>query len=509
MAEGTDPSEGRGMDDADAFGDGPVPNPSPIQFEGLPGLDIRDERAAETSHEALIQEHRRDLLTFPILGKVLKWRGFQPSLEIPGVILFLLVIVVGIWGNQEPSQNFATMLVWVYWWSLLTFTFLFVGRIWCMICPLGAVGEWVHRLVGTLGKDWPKKLRNLWPAHIFFITLTGVDLVFGIDTLPDFTGAFILSLIIMAVLFGVIFERRTFCRYVCPIGGMCGIYSMTSVVELRVKSPARCESCTTKECIKGTDHSYGCPWFEYPGDLDRNNYCTMCLECVRSCPHENIGLMVRPPGQDLWRTNTRVYDEVILAVGLIGVMASHTIATTQAFTNWVDGVETANGIPAWLTITLVYVFSIIGANLAFLGASALAARLTSTLDGPLNARTIYKWTGYSLIPLALSMHLARNVPFLSIWGTSLVDVTRNMLRDFPLGTGFINTQDLLPDETQWLIKMLIVFMGFIFSAYAAHRLSLRMQPKRRLAGRMMAAILIVMIVFSIVFAWILSLPILS
>jgi polyferredoxin len=472
-------------------------------------MDLRDERVAETSHEAIIAEHRQDLLMFPILGRVLKWRGFQPSLEIPGVILFLLVIIVGVWGTQEPSQNFATMLIWVYWWSLVIFSFVFVGRIWCMMCPLGAVGEWVHRRVGTLGRHWPRRLRNLWPAHIFFITLTGVDLVLGIDTLPGFTGLFVLSLIILAVLFGVIFERRTFCRYVCPIGGMCGIYSMTSVVELRVKSPARCESCTTKECIKGTDHSYGCPWFEYPGEMDRNNYCTMCLECVRSCPHENVGLMVRPPGQDLWRTNTRVFDEVILAVGMVGVMASHTIATTQPFTDWVDTLEATNGIPSWLTITLVYVFSIIGANLAFLGASALAARLTSTRERPLTGRTVYKWTGYALIPLALSMHLARNVPFLSIWGTSIRDVVANMVRDFPLGSGAIEAQHLLPEDAQWIIKMLIIFLGFIFSAYAAFRLSLRMQPKRRMAGRLMAAIILVMVVFSLVYVWILSLPLLG
>ena len=509
MAEGED-RIGEGRDyGADVAAQCPAPIARSIPFAGLPELDIRDDRAADTSHEAFIDEHRQDLLMFPILGRILKWRGLQPSLEIPGVILFLVVIVVGIWGTQEPSQNLATMLIWVYWWSLVIFSFVFVGRIWCMICPLGAVGEWVHRRIGTLGKHWPKKLRNLWPAHIFFITLTGVDMVIGIDIMPGFTGAFILSLIVMAVLFGVVFEHRTFCRYVCPIGGMCGIYSMTSVVELRVKSHARCDSCTTKECISGTDVSYGCPWFEYPGELDRNNYCTMCLECVRSCPHDNIGLMVRPPGQDLWRTNTRVYDEVILAVALVGVMASHTIATTQAFADWVDNVEVVYGISAWITISLVYIFSILVTNVAFLGASGLAARLSSTPDRPLDGRTVFKWTGYALIPLALSMHLARNVPFLSIWGTSILDVFSNTVRDFPLGAGFIATQDLLPADSQWLIKILIVFLGFIFSAYAAYRLSLRLQPQRRMAGRLMAAILLVMTLFSIAFVWILSLPMLA
>ncbi len=482
-----------------------------IPFEGVPELDVRDERAAETSQEAYIQEHRMDILRLPGIGRFLRWRWLQPIIEVPMLALFILVIIVGIWGTQEPSQNLATMLIWVYWWSLVIFSFLFVGRIWCMVCPLGAAGEWTNRRVGTMGKRWPRALRNLWIAHIFFIVLTGVDLVIGIDILPRFTGIFLLSLLIMSVVMAFIFERRAFCRYVCPIGGMCGIYAMTSTVELRAKSRGRCDSCTTKECIKGTDDAYACPWFEYPGEMDRNNYCTMCAECVRACPHDNVGVSVRPPGQDLWRTNRRVFDEVILAVGMIGVMASHTIATTQPYDDWVSGLEVDSGIPAWVTITMVYVVSILLANLAYLGVSALAASWTATPKRPLDGPTVYRWTGYALIPLALSMHLARNVLFLNIWGTAIVDVMANMFNapGFPFGTGPVETQDLLPDSTVWWIRMAIILLGFIFSAYAAYRLSLRMQPKRRLAGRMLAAILIAMVAFSIVYVWILSLPLVA
>lgn len=490
---------------------GTAPIGRPIPFEGVPELDVRDERSAETSREAYIHDHRMDLLRLPGLGRFLRWRWLQPVVEVPMLVLFVLVIIVGIWGTQEPSQNLATMLIWVYWWSLVIFSFIFVGRIWCMVCPLGAAGEWTSRRLGTLDRKWPRALRNLWVAHIFFIVLTGVDLVIGIDILPRFTGYFLLTLLILSVAMALVFERRTFCRYVCPIGGMCGIYSMASMTELRSKSRGRCETCTTKECIKGTEKAYGCPWFEYPGEMDRNNYCTACGECVRACPHGNLGLAVRPPGQDLWRTDKRVFDEVILAVGMIGVMASHTIATTQPYDDWVSVLETERGIPGWATITLVYVASILLANLAYLGVSALAARRTSTRSRPLDGRTVYRWTGYALIPLALSMHLARNVLFLNIWGTAVVDVFANMWNGsgFPFGTGRVETQDVLPDSTVWWIRMGIILMGFVFSAYAAYRLSLRMQPRRRMAGRMLAAILIAMVAFSIVYAWILSLPLVA
>jgi hypothetical protein len=124
---------------------------------------------------------------------------------------------------------------------------------------------------------------------------------------------------------------------------------------------------------------------------------------------------------------------------------------------------------------------------------------------------VYRWTGYALIPLALSMHLARNVLFLNIWGTAIVDVFANMFASpgFPFGSGTVETQDLFPDSTVWWIRMAIILLGFVFSSYAAYRLSLRMQPRRRLAGRMLAAILIAMVAFSIVYVWILSLPLVA
>ena len=482
-----------------------------IPFDGVPELDARDEKAAETSREAYIQDHRMDILRLPVIGTLLKWRWLQPLIEVPTLLIFLLVIYVGIWGTQEPSQNLATMLIWIYWWSLVIFTFVLVGRIWCFFCPLGAVGEWLNRRVGSLNRKWPKALRNLWPAHVFFITLTGLDMVFGIDTLPRMTGFLLLGLMIMSIVLALIYERRSFCRYVCPIGGMCGIYSMSSGVEVRSKSRGRCESCTTKECIKGTDKSYACPWFEYPGEMDRNNYCTMCLECVRSCPHDNVGLSVRPPGQDLWRTNKRVFDEVILAVSMIGVMASHTIATTQPFVDWVTTLEAEQGIASWMTLTIVYVLSIVLANLAYLGVSALGSRSASTRDRPLDTLSVFKWTGYAMIPLALAMFLARNLLFLNIWGAAIMDVLANMSNPpgWPMGFGMVEAQYIFPDSTIWWMRMIIILLGFVFSAYAGYRLSLRMQPRRREAGRLLAAIMLALIVFSIVYVWILSLPLVA
>jgi hypothetical protein len=51
--------------------------------------------------------------------------------------------------------------------------------------------------------------------------------------------------------------------------------------------------------MKGNDRGYGCPWLIYPGGLEKNAYCGICLECIKSCAYQNMTVQTRRPGKDL------------------------------------------------------------------------------------------------------------------------------------------------------------------------------------------------------------------
>lgn len=92
-------------------------------------------------------------LTDNRLGKwLIRRRWIQFVLEFPNVLFFVLVIVAGIYGyggyvqaDDAAVTNAATFLTWNIWWVGMIFSFLFIGRIWCTVCPLGCIGEWAHR----------------------------------------------------------------------------------------------------------------------------------------------------------------------------------------------------------------------------------------------------------------------------------------------------------------------------------------------------------------------------
>ncbi len=62
-----------------------------------------------------------------------------------------------------------------------------------------------------------------------------------------------------AIGLSMVFERRAFCRYLCPVGGFIGIYSQAAPIELRIKEKQVCAKCDGKPCYNGSADGYGCP----------------------------------------------------------------------------------------------------------------------------------------------------------------------------------------------------------------------------------------------------------
>ena len=46
------------------------------------------------------------------------------------------------------------------------------------------------------------------------------------------------------------FERRLWCRYLCPIGGMNGLFAKGAMTELRARQGVCASSCSTYHCFK-------------------------------------------------------------------------------------------------------------------------------------------------------------------------------------------------------------------------------------------------------------------
>jgi polyferredoxin len=268
---------------------------------------------------------RFELTRFPFIKSLLKNRWLQLLFFFVMLAGFLFAILSGFVGTPVGNSNFGIVFVWIAWWAILILVAVpFFGRSWCAVCPIPLPGEWLQRGAileppsrkpRWLNLRWPNKLRNIWLQNLTFTLVALFSSV--ILTTPKVTSIVLAAMLFLAIGMSLVFERRTFCRYICPVGGFIGLYAQAAPLELRVKDKKVCAICEGKPCYHGSAAGYGCPWNVFPGGLTRNTYCGLCMECLRTCPYDNIAVNTRPFAADLAKPSTRM-DEAFKAFIMLG-----------------------------------------------------------------------------------------------------------------------------------------------------------------------------------------------
>ncbi len=268
---------------------------------------------------------RLELTRLPVVKSALKNRWPQLAVFIVMLVGYIFAMLAGLIGTPVGSHNFGIVFVWIAWWAVLILVAVpFFGRGWCAVCPIPLPGEWLQRGAvlnppvekpRRINLRWPKFFRNIWLQNISFLLLALFSSL--LLTTPKITGIVLAVMLFAAIGLSAVFERRAFCRYLCPVGGFIGLYSQTAPMELRIKDKRVCVTCEGKPCYNGSDAGYGCPWDVFPGGLAKNTHCGLCMECLRTCPRDNIAINLRPFSADLARPSLRL-DEAFKAFIMLG-----------------------------------------------------------------------------------------------------------------------------------------------------------------------------------------------
>ncbi len=363
---------------------------------------------------------RLELTRFPLVKNVLTSRWLQWALITVMLPFFVLAILTGLFGTAAGNRNFGIVFVWIVWWALLMLVFVpFAGRLWCLVCPIPAPGEWLQRRallrpragarLFTLGWKWPRRLNNIWLQNAAFIAVALFSKV--VLTTPWVSGLVLLSFTALAVVMSLLYERRVFCRYICPVGGFIGLYAQLAPVEMRVKDRAVCATHQDKTCYTGSEAGYGCPWLVFPAALDKNTYCGLCTECLKTCSRNNIALYARPFGADIESAKGRRLDEAFRALMMLACAPVYSIIFMGPWAS-IKEAAYAVGTPAWwlyaaalLAATIVVVPGI------FFACTALAKRIARAQA---SVRKLFVEYAYTLLPLGLAAWMAFNVSFVLI-----------------------------------------------------------------------------------------------
>jgi polyferredoxin len=394
-------------------------------------------------------------LRSPLYPGVLQWITLS---------VFILIVWQLILGPSSAHANFGSALTWVLWWPLIPIIFVFLGRFWCAICPFATLSDLVQRFVGNY-RPVPVFLKKygIWIIDVLFITVTWSDHVFGIVESPWGSGMLLLFLTTGVIVSGAFFQRRTWCRFLCFLGGMSGNYARTGMLALRA-NPEICKTCKSgAACFNGTATSEPCPLFEFPRQMDSNANCNLCASCIKSCPNGSISLTLRAPTQELWFIRVPKLSEAFLAVVIMGIVFVQNITMLEVWQGILHGLENLVGTSSYaVTFTISFLIAM-AIPVALLSLTALAA---GRFNGESLAKNFARF-GYAIIPLDVAGHVAHNLFHLfaegkAVWYTFLPFLGLAQ----PEGSAA-----LLSSETIQILQYGLIVLGTAASLYTAYRIA--------------------------------------
>lgn len=406
---------------------------------------------------------KKNLLENKALKSILKSRWFPGIIQIPVLIVFTLIVVELMAGPSSAHDNFGTAGTWVLWWPIIPIVFLLLGRFWCAVCPFGTVSDWVQKFVGN-NRPVPKFLKKygIWIIDIFFILITWSDHTFGVVENPRGSGFLLLLITTGVIASGAFFERRTWCRYVCFLGGLSGNYARSGCLELHA-TPEKCAKCTTQSCYKGTEKVAGCPMFVFPRTMDSMASCNLCANCIKACPNDSIQLSPRIPTKGLWFIRKPKFEESFLAIVIMGIVFVQNITMLEVWGNILTKLENFVGTTNYfVTFTITFIIAMAIPVLALFVSSyaAKSANKRSTIEN-------FARFGYALIPLDLAAHIAHNLFHLLAEGKSVIFTFMSL---FGMNVHDQSTA-LVSDSTIQILQFALIALGTFASLYTAHKIS--------------------------------------
>jgi cytochrome c oxidase assembly factor CtaG len=458
-----------------------------------------------------------DLLRVPLVGRFLRWRHARLAFQLPMAVLAAVVIFDGLRGPQVGAMNLAGVLPWIHWRGFVVLGLLATGNVFCMACPFTLPRTLARRWLPQ-GCNWPRRLRNKWLAVVLLGLFLWAYEAFALWDSPWWTAWIAVGYFTAAFVVDGFFRGAAFCKYLCPIGQFNFVQSLASPLEVRVRDVGVCAGCKTKDCIRGRDGAPGCEMHLFQPHKVGNMDCTVCLDCIHACPHDNIGIRANAPTSELWR------DPVRSGVGRFGARPDlAALVLVLVFGAFANAAGMVGPVVQWqtrfssllgqqsslLAVSLFFVTALILVPVVTVGAVAALSRWWGRAPGEALLATATRFS-YALVPLGFGMWLAHySYHFLTSYDAA-VPVAQRFLID--LGFTGIGQPAWVAaccrPVAAWLPHLEILFLdfGLLLSLYAGYRIAQSQSSRPAQALKAFAPWAVLLVFLFMVGVWIVLQP---
>lgn len=215
---------------------------------------------------------------------------------------FLILTIVPVFlpeplDSATPTNNlteFSLFMIWGIWFPVVLFSVIFTGRSWCgVLCPMGAASQWANRV--GLKRRVPGWLRWEGTPIVSFTIVTILGQTLDVRDQPSGLAEVFLGSLLLAVMIGFVYgqgkTKRAWCRHVCPIGLLLGVFSRLSVVDFKAKMFRRRKSEYSEQGA--------CPTMIAISSKTESRHCIQCFRCVNPDSPGGLTVTLRAPGKEI------------------------------------------------------------------------------------------------------------------------------------------------------------------------------------------------------------------
>jgi polyferredoxin len=261
------------------------------------------------SEESAVKSEKSALI---FVSSMIPWRAkdielvlLSLKLRFPFFQLMMLagfIILLGIPPFLDDPQGkdtifshfglFANFMLWGVWFPLTLLSVILVGRLWCGgFCTMGASSEFLARL--GLAQNIPNWLRNEWLPIISFLVITILGQTLGVREHPEAALEIFGGTMITAMFVGLLYGpgKRAWCRHLCPIGLLLGIFSRLGLAQMTPRQRRQDGDAYSQKGI--------CPTFIDLGRKQESRHCIACMRCSTPGAKGGLALELRHPGAEI------------------------------------------------------------------------------------------------------------------------------------------------------------------------------------------------------------------
>jgi hypothetical protein len=384
-----------------------------------------------------------------------------------GVGIMVLLIVAGLFGNQNTFKNITPVTVWVIWWVGFSFVCAFVGNLWVLINPWSAAFEFAE----FLARPWSKQLSlrlpyprwlGAWPGCALLLAFAWLELVAPGRDVPRNVAIAIALYSIMTWTGFVIFGRDRWLDRGEVFSMVFALFGRFAPLQL--------------------SHDGRWAWSLRP-------YAT--------------GLLTRVPLE---------FSMVMFTLLMLGTVTADGFMETPL---WVAIVESliadankAVDPQSYMVLQSILLIAVpLLLAMLYLGVVAVMALITRVGIAELAGLFVL-----SLVPIAIAYHLAHYFNLLAIAGQFIIPLSSD---PFGFGWDLFGTTlyridiGLVDARFIWYLAVLAIVAGHIIAVWIGHVTAYTVFPDSEVARRSQYPMLVLMVGYTTLSLWILAQPIIE